>query len=63
MTSDIYGYIIERLAGVYSPSEARRWIRTPQRLLDGATPEELIRKGRITEIMRLIDQLRDGTHL
>src|SRR5947199_9224706 len=51
-------YIIDQLADFYEPNEARRWIFAPQGLLGGISPAELIRSGRIDEVMRLVGQLR-----
>ena len=56
-------YIIDQLADFYEPNEARQWIFAPQKLLAGASPAELIRNGRIDEVMRLVGQLRDAVHL
>jgi transcriptional regulator with XRE-family HTH domain len=53
-------YIIDRLADFYEPNEARQWIFAPQKLLGGISPAELIRSGRIDEVMRLVGQLRDA---
>src|SRR6266478_5372577 len=39
-------YIVEQLADLYSPQEARLWLYSRQRLLEGATPAELIREGK-----------------
>ena len=55
-------YIIDQLADFYEPDEARQWIFAPQRLLAGVSPAELIRNGRIDEVMRLVNQLRDAVH-
>jgi DNA-binding transcriptional regulator YiaG len=56
-------YIIGRLADFYEPDEARQWIFAPQKRLGGISPAELIRSGRIDEVMRLAGQLRDAVHL
>jgi hypothetical protein len=55
-------YIIDQLADFYEPNEARQWIFAPQKLLAGVSPAELIRKGRIDEVMRLVSQLRDAVY-
>jgi hypothetical protein len=55
-------YIIDQLADFYEPNEARQWIFAPQKLLGGISPAELIRTGRIDEVMRLVGQLRDAVH-
>ena len=56
-------YIVDQLADFYSPNEARQWIFAPQKLLDGVSPAELIRNGRIDEVMRLVSQLREAVYL
>lgn len=55
-------YIIDQLADFYEPNEARQWIFAPQKLLAGEFPANLIRTGRIDEVMRLVGQLRDAVH-
>ncbi len=55
-------YIIDQLADFYEPGEARQWIFAPQKLLAGESPANLIRTGRIDEVMRLVGQLRDAVH-
>ena len=55
-------YIIDQLADLYEPSEARQWIFAPQKLLRGTSPAELIRSGHIDEVMRLVGQLRDAVY-
>ncbi len=55
-------YIVDQLADFYEPKEARQWIFAPQKLLDGTSPAELIRSGRIDEVMRLVGQLREGAY-
>jgi hypothetical protein len=56
-------YIVEQLADLYSPREARLWLYSRQRLLDGAIPAELIREGKATAVIAVIDQLRDSVHV
>jgi len=56
-------YVIDQLADFYEPNEARQWIFAPQRLLNGLSPAQLIRDGRIDEVMRLVSQLRDAVYL
>jgi transcriptional regulator with XRE-family HTH domain len=55
-------YIIDQLADFYEPNEARQWIFAPQKLLSGVSPAELIQSGRIDEVMRLVNQLREAVH-
>jgi len=56
-------YIVDQLADLYEPQEARLWIYSPQKLLRGKTPAELIQRGRIDEVMRVIDQLLEGVYV
>ncbi len=56
-------FIVDQLSEFYEPSEARQWMFAPQKLLGGETPAELIRTGRIDEVRRLVDQLRDAVYV
>lgn len=53
-------YIIDQLSDFYEPREARLWLFSRQKLLDGETPAELIQRGRTEEVLTIINQLRDG---
>lgn len=55
-------YIVDQLSDFYEPQEARLWLFTRQKLLDGAKPAELIQRGEIAAVISLIDQLRDGVY-
>jgi uncharacterized protein (DUF2384 family) len=56
-------YIVDQLSDLYEPNEARQWIFAPQKLLNGESPAELIRRGRIGEVMNLVHQIRDAVYL
>jgi uncharacterized protein (DUF2384 family) len=56
-------YIVDQLSDLYEPNEARQWIFSPQRQLAGRSPAELIREGRIDEVMHLVNQLRDAVYV
>ena len=56
-------FIIDQLSDFYQPNDARLWIFSPQKHLDGISPAELIREGRIDEVRRLVNQLRDAVYL
>lgn len=56
-------YIVDQLADLYEPQEARLWLFSRQKRLDGATPAELIQQGWIEGVIAIIDQLRDGVYL
>lgn len=56
-------YIVDQLSDFYEPNEARQWIFSPQKHLAGISPAELIRDGRIDDVLRLVNQLRDSVYL
>jgi transcriptional regulator with XRE-family HTH domain len=55
-------YVVERLAEFYSPNEARIWLYSKHRLLDGERPIDLIHYGRTDEVLAVIDSLDEGTY-
>jgi hypothetical protein len=56
-------YLVELLSEIYLPEEARMWFYSPQKLLKGEAPAELVRAGKIQELIAAVDQLRDGVHI
>jgi len=56
------GYVVEQLADLYEPDEARLWLFSRQRLLDGAIPAELIQQGKTTEVLQIIKQIVEGVY-
>lgn len=56
-------YIVEQLADLYEPREARLWLFSRQKLLDGATPAELIQRGQAAKVIEVVDRLRDSVHV
>jgi hypothetical protein len=56
-------YIVEQLADFYEPQEARLWLFSRQRLLDGAIPAELIQQGQASRVIDVINSLRDSVHV
>lgn len=53
-------YIVDQLGDFYTPSEARLWIFSRQRLLEDHSPAEMIKSNRIDEVLQLIRQLREA---
>ena len=53
-------YIVDQLSDFYEPLEARLWLFSRQRLLDGENPATLIQSGRGEVVMKIINQLREG---
>jgi len=56
-------YIVDQLSDFYEPNEARLWLFSRQKQLDGTTPAELIQQGKTEKVIAVIDQLRDGSYL
>lgn len=57
------GYIVEQLAELYEPDEARLWLLSPQKIFRGERPVDLIRSGRYQEVLHAIHQLQEGVYL
>jgi transcriptional regulator with XRE-family HTH domain len=53
-------YISEQLSQVLEPEDANLWLYTPNRLLDGATPADLIKQHEFRKVTALIDALAEG---
>ena len=56
-------FIVDKLADIYEPHDARLWIFSRQRLLQDQTPADLMQHGRIDEVLAAVNQLLDGVHL
>jgi hypothetical protein len=55
--------IRKRLASYYDADESEVWLKSPQPLLGGAIPNELIAHGREDDLHRVLDQLDDCVYL
>ena len=53
-------WIVDQLSDFYEPNEARMWLFSRQKLLDGKGPAELISEGKTEEVLAAIRQLRDS---
>ena len=56
-------FIVDKLADIYEPRDARLWLFSRQRLLQDHTPAELIQGGHVDEVLAAVNQLLDGAHL
>jgi transcriptional regulator with XRE-family HTH domain len=56
-------FFLTELAEFYKPEEARLWLLSPNRLLDGATPADRIKEGRTEDVFALLEQLRSGAYV
>lgn len=59
-TSQTIASLAEELAAFYPPDEARLWLFSPHRLLEGQRPADRIKEDRVDDVLALITQLRDG---
>ena len=53
-------WVMDQLAELYEPAEARLWLFAPHRLLEGRSPAERLQQGEFDEVMTIIDHLKDG---
>jgi len=56
-------YIVDQLSDIYEPNEARQWLFSRQKLLDGVSPASLIQEGNIERVMELVSQVRDAVYM
>lgn len=56
-------FFIEQLSELYDPKEARLFLYSPQKLLGGQTPAQLIMQGDMSKVHRLVNQIRDAVYL
>ena len=54
---------LQMLVAFYTTAEADLWLRSPQKLLDGRIPDELIEGGDGDRVLSVIEQLRDGAYV
>ena len=55
-------YVVDRLAEFYSPEEARVWLYSKHRLLNGERAIDLIHAGRADEVLAVIQSLDEGSY-
>lgn len=56
-------WLADQLSEFYTPQDAKLWLLSPHRLLEGETPADRIRAGRLDDVLALIGQLRDGAYV
>jgi hypothetical protein len=56
-------WIVEQLSDFYEPNDARLWLFSRQRLLDGQVPADLIAQGKFDAVLSSITQLRESTYI
>jgi transcriptional regulator with XRE-family HTH domain len=55
-------WLATQLSELFAADEARLWLYSHHKLLDGERPVDLIRDGRVAEVLELIDQLKDSAY-
>jgi transcriptional regulator with XRE-family HTH domain len=55
-------YVVDQLSDFYEPNEARQFLFTRQRLLGDQSPADLIKNGRIDDVIALVSRMRDGVY-
>jgi uncharacterized protein (DUF2384 family) len=53
-------FVVDELAELYEPDEARVWLHAPNRLLGNKRPFDLISRGEIDPVLQVIAMLKDG---
>lgn len=56
-------WLIGELADLYEPDQARLWLFSRHRLLNGDRPADRIQSGDVEAVLALIAQLSDGAFL
>ena len=56
-------YIVDQLSDFYEPLEARVWLYSRERLLDGECPVSLIQQSNTERVIQILDELRDSIYL
>lgn len=57
------GYVAAEAARTIQPDDVNWWMFTPNDLLHGEKPSELIAKGRYREVLDLLEAMADGVAL
>jgi hypothetical protein len=56
-------YIVDLLADLYEPQEARTWLLSRQKLLSGDVPAALIHSGQTDRVLSVVKQLLEGVYM
>ncbi len=55
-------YVVDRLSEFYRPDEARMWLYSKHRLLNGERAIDLVHQGRADEVLAVIESLDEGAY-
>ena len=53
-------WLISELSELYQPENAKLWLYSPNKLLNGDRPADRIQNGQIEDVLTVIAQLKDG---
>ncbi len=56
-------FVVSELSEFYHPDDARLWLFSPHRLLNGERPADRIQQGKLQDVLALINQFRDGAYV
>ncbi|MGH7389695.1 MAG: antitoxin Xre/MbcA/ParS toxin-binding domain-containing protein [Candidatus Rokuibacteriota bacterium] len=56
-------WLVGELADLYPPEEARLWLFSPHKLLNGDRPVDRIQQGKIEDVLTVIAQIKDGAYV
>ncbi len=56
-------WMISQLAELYPPQEAKLWLFSPHKQLEGETPADAIAEGKMEDVLKIIAQLKDGAFI
>jgi len=56
-------WLVTELADLYPPDEARLWLFSPHKLLQGERPADRIQQGKIEDVLTIVDQLKSGAYV
>jgi uncharacterized protein (DUF2384 family) len=53
-------WLVKELSELYAPEEAHLWLYSPHKRLAGQRPADLIQARKTEDVLRIIQQLKDG---
>jgi transcriptional regulator with XRE-family HTH domain len=56
-------WLASELAEFYEAGDAKVWLFSPNKLLRGATPAQLIQQDKVDDVLAVIEQLKTGAYV
>jgi transcriptional regulator with XRE-family HTH domain len=53
-------WILDELSELFAPDQARLWLFSPHRMLQGERPADLIQRDETDKVLTVIDAMREG---